>query len=97
MFLIYYIRWIGTPTEFKKYYQRVKKISSDIEGLEFEGAFTPSSEWNYAFLFDTTSFDKGMEVYRTYIKKYEGQHPQFLVGKLELLFSLEEVGFLDYN
>jgi hypothetical protein len=95
LYFIYYIRWIGTPTEFDKYYQSVKKISSDIEGLKFMGAYMPSSEWNYAFLFEAKSFDSGMEVYRKNIKKYEGQHPQEFVGKLELLFSLEEVGFPD--
>ena len=97
MYFIYYLRWIGTPTEFEKYYQSLKKISSSIEGLKFLGAFIPSSEWNYALLFDTISFDKAMQVYRTIVKKFEGQHPQEFVGKLEILFSLEEVGFPDYN
>ena len=93
MYFIYYIRWIGTPTEFQRYLERVKIISKRLEGVSFKGAFAPSSEWNYAFLFETSNFDQGMEVYKTYMKKYEGQHPQELVGKLELLFTLEEVGF----
>ena len=92
-YFIYYIRWIGTSTEFEKYLERVKNISNELEGVIFRGAFAPSSEWNYAFLFDVSSFDQGMEVYKTYKKKYEGQHPQELVGKLELLFTLEEIGF----
>ena len=73
----------------------MKKISSSIEGLKFIGAFIPSSDWSYALLFDTTRFDKAMQVYRTIIKKFEGQHPQTFVSKLEILFSREEVGFSD--
>ena len=93
MYFIYYIRWIGTNTEFERYLERVNEISKKIKGVTFKGAYAPSSDWNYAFLFDVSSFDQGMEIYKTYIKKYEGQHPQELVGKLELLFTLEEVGF----
>jgi len=93
LYFIYYIRWIGTSTEFKKYLGRVKSISDGLEGVKFKGAFAPSSEWNYAFLLESSSFDQGIEIYRTYMKNYEGQHPQVLVGKLELLFTLEEVGF----
>ena len=96
MYFIYYIRWIGTYTGFEKYLNRVKKITDEIDEVEFKGAFAPSSDWNFAFLFNISSFDKGMEIYRTYIKKFEGQNPQELVGKLELLFTLEEIGLQNF-
>jgi hypothetical protein len=93
LYFIYYIRWVGTSKEFEEYLGRMKSISDGIEGVTFRGVFAPSSEWNFAFLLETSSFDRGMEIYRTYMQKYGGQHPKVTVGKLELLFSLEEVSF----
>jgi hypothetical protein len=93
LYFIYYIRWLGTSGEFEKYLRRVENIIKGIEGVNYRGVFIPSSEWNFAFLLETSSFDQGIEIYKTYIKKYEGQNPLVLVEKLELLFTLEEIGF----
>jgi len=93
LYFIFYIRWLGTSGEFEKYLGRVESIIKGIEGVKYRGVFVPSSEWNFAFLIETSSFEQGMEIYKTYIKKYEGQHPLVLVEKLELLFTFKEIGF----
>jgi hypothetical protein len=93
LYFLYYIRWVGTSKEFREYVGRLKGISEGIKGVVFRGVFAPSSGWNFAFLLETPSFDKGMDVYRTYMQKYGGQHPKVSVGKLELLFTLEEINF----
>jgi hypothetical protein len=43
-------------------------------------------------LFEGTSFDRILGIYKEYIKKY-GSHPRVPVAKIELLFELEEVGY----
>ena len=90
MYFIFYIRWLGTSGEFEKYLRRVENIIKGIGGVNYRGVFIPSSEWNFAFLLETSSFDQGIEIYKTYIKKYEGQNPLVLVEKLELLFTLKK-------
>ena len=60
--------------------------------MSFKGIFSPSSEWNGVLLFEGTSFDKMLEIYKAYMEKY-GSHPKVPVGKIELLFKLEELGY----
>jgi hypothetical protein len=50
------------------------------------------AEWNGVLLFEGTSFDKILEIYKAYIKKY-GAHPKVPVAKLELLLTFEELGY----
>ena len=68
------------------------EIADGIEDADLEGVFLPTSEWNYVALVRATSFDKIMEIYKAYLKKY-GPHPKIPVAKLELLLTLEEVGY----
>lgn len=89
---LYYFRWIGTPEEFKEYIGRIMSISEGIEGVEFKGVFLPSSEWNAVSLFEATSFERALEVYKTYMTKY-GSHPKIPLAKLELLYTFEELGY----
>jgi hypothetical protein len=89
---LYYFRWTGTPEEFNEYVGRVKEIADGIEGADFKGVFLPSSEWNAVAFFEGTSFDKIMEIYKAYMKKY-GSHPKVPLAKLELLFAFEELGY----
>ena len=84
---------MGTSEEFEKYHRRVERIIKGIEGVNYLGAFAPSSEWNFAFLFETSKFENALKIYREYMKQYVGESPLVLVGKLELLFTLEEIGF----
>ena len=88
---LYYFRWTGTSEELKEYVGRTKEIANGIEGAGFKGIFTPISEWNAVLLLEGISFDKIMEIYKQYIKKY-GSHPKIPVAKVELLFSFEETG-----
>lgn len=92
MLCMYYFRWVGTPEEFNEYVGRVMNISEGVEGVEFKGVFVPSSEWNAVALLETTSFEKALEVYKTYMKKY-GPHPKIPASKLELLSTFEELGY----
>lgn len=89
---LYYFRWVGTPKEFKEYVGRVKTICDEIKGVNFKGVFLPSTEWNAVLLLEGPSFDKGLDVFKTYIKKH-GPHPKIPVAKLETLFTYEELGY----
>jgi hypothetical protein len=88
---MYYFRWVGTGGEFNEYVGRIMTISKDL-GVDFKGVFVPTSEWNAVLLFEGPSFDKAMEIYKTYIQKY-GAHPKIPVAKLELLYTFEELGY----
>ena len=92
MLTLYYFRWVGTPDEFKEYVGRVKSICDGIDGVDFKGVFAPSSEWNAALLLEAVGFEKALESYRTYIKKF-GPHPKITLAKIESLYTFEELGF----
>jgi len=92
LLILYYFNWAGTPEEFKEYGERVKSICDGIEGIDLKGVFAPSSEWSAVALLEAASFEKGLEVYRTYMKKY-GPHPKVTLAKTELLLTFEELGF----
>ena len=88
---LYYFRWTGTHEELKEYVGRITDIANGIDGASFKGVFTPTSAWNGVLLFEGSSFDKVMEIYKVYVKNF-GAHPRIPVAKVELLFSFEEVG-----
>ena len=92
VFGLYYFRWIGSSEEFSEYVGRVKEIADGIEGADFKGVFAPTSEWNAVLLIEGTSFDKIMEGYKVYMKKY-GSHPKIPLAKLELLLTFKELGY----
>jgi len=87
---LYYFNWAGTLGELKEYIGKMKSICDGIKGVELKGVYTPTSEWNYVFLLEMTSYDKGLEVLKTYMKKHG--HPKYTVGKVEIFHTLEELG-----
>jgi len=91
LLVLYYFRWVGTPEEFKEHVGRMKSICDGIKGVNLKGVFTPSSEWSAVALLEAASFEKVLEAYRTYMKKY-GPHPKQTLAKTELLFTFEELG-----
>ena len=91
MYLIYYFRWSGTSSEMKDYVEKVNGICDMTEGVNFKGVFMPSSEWSSAILFEGTSYDKVLGVYKTFMMKY-GPHPKISLGKVEALHTFEELG-----
>ena len=91
MLVLHYIRWVGTSKELKEYVERVKSISDGVDDVDFRGVYAPTSEWNAVLLYEATSFEKALEVYRKYVQKH-GPHPH-PVGKAELLYTFEEIGY----
>lgn len=89
---LYYFRWTGTSDELKEYIGRVNEIANGIEGASLKGVFTPTSEWSAVLLFEGTSFDNVLKIYKEYINKY-GANPKIPVAKVESLFTFEEVGY----
>ena len=87
---LYYFNWAGTPEEFKEYIGRMKSICDGIEGVEFKGLFTPTSEWHFVFLVEFTIYEKGLEVLKTYRKKYGSA--KVALAKAEILHTPEEFG-----
>jgi len=71
------LNWAGTPGELKEYIGRMKSICDGIKGVELKGVYSPTSEWNYLFLLETTSYDKGLEVIRTYLKSMVTRNTQW--------------------
>ena len=91
MYVLYYFRWTGTATEMKEYVGRVNEICNQTEGVNFKGVFMPTSEWNSVILFEGTSYDKVLGVYKAFMMKY-GPSPKLTVGKVEALHTFEELG-----
>lgn len=89
---LYYFRWTGTLKELKEYVGKVKEIANNVEGANLKGAFAPTSEWNGVLLFEGTTFNNVLEIYKEYIKKY-GSNPKISVAKIESLFTFEELGY----
>lgn len=89
---LYYFRWTGTSEELKEYVGRINEIANGVEGVSFKGVFTPTSAWNGVLLFEGASFDRVLEIYTVYVKKY-GAHQKIPVAKVEVLFAFEEVGY----
>ena len=89
---LYYIRWTGTSEELREYVAKVSEIANGIEGADFKGIFAPTSAWNCVLLFEGTSFENVLQVYKEYMKKY-GANPRILVAKFESLFTFEEVNY----
>lgn len=92
MFVLYYFRWIGTAEELKEYVDDIKELANGINGVNFSGIFSPTSAWNCVILFEGTSYDKVLGLYKAYTAKH-GVHPKIPVGKVEVLHTLEELGY----
>ncbi len=64
------------------------------ESIIFKGLFIPNSEWNYAMLYETKSFDKALEAFRAGVKKYGDKwQSKITVSKNEILYTVEELGY----
>ena len=90
MLFLYYFNWIGTPEEFKEFAERMKSIIKQTEGAEFNGFFIPTSEWHYALVMKVTSYEKSLQVMKTYIEKFGWSKTS--LAKAELLHTFEELG-----
>ena len=60
------------------------------EGIEFSGIFIPTSEWHYALVINTSSYEKALQVMKTYVKKFGWGKAS--LAKVELLHTFEELG-----
>lgn len=92
MLVLYYFRWTGKAKELKEYVDIINELADEIEGVNFKGIFSPTSEWNCVILFEGTSYEKVLGLYKAYIMKH-GPHPKIPVGKVEVLHTLEELGY----
>ena len=91
LLVLYYFRWIGTSEELQEFVTRAKSIC-DEKGVKFVGLFAPTSEWNAVAVLEGPSYDKVIEAYGTYVKKY-GSHPKQPIAKIEILHTFEELGY----
>ncbi len=92
MFVLHYFNWAGTPEDFKEFARIVKDEFSKAEGVNLIGIFVPTSEWHYVIVWDSKTYEKVLQIYRTYAEKYG--RLKIALGKLELLHTLEEIPFL---
>ncbi len=90
MLFLYYFNWAGTSEEFREFAGRMKEIISGTEGVEFNGIFTPTSEWNYVLVMKTASYEKSLQVMKTYIAKFGWAKTS--LAKAEVFHTFEELG-----
>ena len=90
MLFLYYFNWAGTSEELTEFTGRIKTIIKGTEGVEFYGIFIPTSEWHYALVMRTTSYEKSLLVMKTYIQKFGWTKTS--LAKVELLHTFEELG-----
>ena len=92
MLALFYFNWAGTSEEFKELDGRVRSIIDGTEGVELSGIFAPTSEWQYVMVLKATSYEKVLQVFKTYLEKYG--RPKTSLGKIELFHTFEELGWL---
>ncbi len=90
MLFLYYFNWVGTPEELRDYVGQMKSIIKGTEGIELSGLFIPTSEWHYAMVMNTSSYEKALHVMKTYVKKFGWSKAS--LAKVELLHTFEELG-----
>ena len=90
MLALCYFNWKGTSEEFKEFAGRMRSIIDGIEGVELSGIFLPTSEWHYVMVMKAISYEKVLQVIKTYTEKYG--RPKTSLGKIELLHTFEELG-----
>ena len=91
MLALYYFNWIGTSEEVKEFAGRVRSIIDGIKGVEINGIFAPTSEWNYVMVLKSASYEKTLQVFKTYVEKFG--RPKTSLGKIELFHTFEELGW----
>jgi hypothetical protein len=92
LLVLYYFRWTGTAKELKEYVDIVNELADEIEGVNFKGIFSPTSELNCVILFEGTSYEKVLGLYKAYMMK-DGPQSKIPVAKVEVLHTLEELGY----
>ncbi len=93
MLVLYYFNWAGSSEELTEFIGMVNSVYK-TEGISFKGLFVPNSEWNFAMLYETKSFDKAIEAFRSGLKKYGDKWmSKVTVSKNEILYTLEELGY----
>ncbi len=90
MLFLYHFNWAGTSDELGEYVGQMKSIIEGTEGVKFTGLFIPTSEWHYALVMDTSSYEKALQVMKTYVKKFGWGKAS--LAKVELLHTFEELG-----
>ncbi len=90
MLLLYYFNWAGTGEELKEFAGRMKNIIGEMEGVEFNGLFVPTSEWHYVFVMKSTDYERTLQVMKTYIEKFGWAKTS--LAKAELLHTFEDLG-----
>jgi len=65
-------------------------IIGGTDGVEFSGLFTPTSEWNYVLVMKATSYEKSLQVMKTYIEKFGWAKTS--LAKAEVFHTFEELG-----
>jgi hypothetical protein len=90
LLMLYYFNWAGTSEELKEFVGRIKRIISEIEGVEFSGLFIPTSEWHNVLVMKATSYEKTLHVMKTYIEKFGWVKTS--LAKAELFHTFEDLG-----
>ena len=70
MLFLYHFNWAGTPEELREYVVQMKSIIKGTEDVKFMGLFIPTTEWHYALVMDTPSYEKALQVMKSYVKKF---------------------------
>jgi hypothetical protein len=91
MLVLYYFNWAGTLEEFREFAGHFENKAERIEGVEPLGIFAPSSEWHYVMVMKTTSYEKALQSFKKYMKKYG--RPKTSLGKIEIFHTFEELGY----
>ncbi len=90
MLFLYYFNWAGTPEELREFAGQLKTIIKGTDGVEFGGLFIPISEWHYVLVMKTTSYEKSLQVMKTYVKKFGWS--KAALAKVDLFHTFEDLG-----
>jgi hypothetical protein len=90
LLMLYYFNWTGTSGELRKFVEHMKSIIKGTESAEFTGLFIPTSEWNYVIVMKAKSYEKILQIMKTYIEKFGWAKTS--LAKAELLHTFEDLG-----
>ncbi len=85
--VLFYFNWAGTEDDFKQFADRIK--SQAVEGVNFVGLFTPTSEWNFVVVWNTKTYEAVLQTLNQYVDKYGSL--KMSLAKAEVFHTFEEL------
>ena len=90
---IVYLNWKGTNEEFKTVCGIVKEIIASSKGVELEGLYVPTNDWNYAVTYKVETLEDFLAYQKVVRDKLRERNLAKIPNrKLELFIEPKTIG-----